>query len=107
MCRRRRGGFVGVSLALILDRLGRRGTEHGSSALVVSLGAFLAFGVAAVAHGPASSAYLFGLVTTIACTGRKAVAPTTNSPASPGRDVQLLRVALTTVHFAARCLMRF
>ena len=56
---------VGVGLALILDRLlSPRGPSIGvPPALVVSLGAFLAFGAAAVAHGSGYlAAYMFGLV---------------------------------------------
>ena len=56
---------VGVGLALILDRLlSPRAPSIGvPPALVVSLGAFLAFGVAAVAHGSGFlAAYVFGLV---------------------------------------------
>ena len=51
---------VGVGLALILDRLvSPLAPSIGvPPALVVSLGAFLAFGTAAVAHG---SGYLRGL----------------------------------------------
>jgi cell volume regulation protein A len=56
---------VGVGLALILDRLvSPLAPSIGvPPALVVSLGAFLAFGAAAVAHGSGYlAAYLFGLV---------------------------------------------
>src|SRR6195952_3850588 len=59
------GAIVGVGLALLLDRLiSPRGLTIGvAPALVVSLGAFLAFGVAGVAHGSGFlAAYLFGLV---------------------------------------------
>jgi cell volume regulation protein A len=59
------GAIVGVGLALLLDRLiSPRGPTIGvAPALVVSLGAFLAFGVAGVAHGSGFlAAYLFGLV---------------------------------------------
>jgi potassium/hydrogen antiporter len=59
------GAIVGIGLALILDRLL---SPHGPSidvapALVVSLGAFAAFGLAGVAHGSGFlAAYLFGLM---------------------------------------------
>jgi cell volume regulation protein A len=59
------GAIVGIGLALILARLiSPRGLSIGvAPALVVSLGAFLAFGVAGVAHGSGFlAAYLFGLV---------------------------------------------
>jgi potassium/hydrogen antiporter len=59
------GAIVGIGLALLLDRLlSSRGPSIGvAPALVVSLGAFLAFGVAGVAHGSGFlAAYLFGLV---------------------------------------------
>jgi cell volume regulation protein A len=59
------GAIVGVSLALLLDRLlSPRAPSIGvAPALVVSLGAFLAFGVAGIAHGSGFlAAYLFGLV---------------------------------------------
>jgi cell volume regulation protein A len=59
------GAAVGVGLALILDRLlSPRSPSIGvPPALVVSLGAFLAFGAAGVAHGSGFlAAYLFGLV---------------------------------------------
>jgi potassium/hydrogen antiporter len=59
------GAIVGVVLALVLDRLlSPRAPSIGvPPALVVSLGAFLAFGVAGIAHGSGFlAAYLFGLV---------------------------------------------
>jgi cell volume regulation protein A len=59
------GAVVGVVLALVLDRLlSPRGPSIGvPPALVVSLGAFLAFGAADVLHGSGFlAAYLFGLV---------------------------------------------
>jgi cell volume regulation protein A len=59
------GAVVGIGLALVLDRLlSPRGPTIGvAPALVVSLGAFLAFGVAGVADGSGFlAAYLFGLV---------------------------------------------
>jgi cell volume regulation protein A len=59
------GAMVGIGLALLLDRLlSSRGPSIGvAPALVVSLGAFLAFGVAGIAHGSGFlAAYLFGLV---------------------------------------------
>jgi potassium/hydrogen antiporter len=59
------GAIVGVILALVLDRLlSPRAPSIGvAPALVVSLGAFLAFGVAGIAHGSGFlAAYLFGLV---------------------------------------------
>jgi potassium/hydrogen antiporter len=59
------GAIVGVVLALLLDRLlsPRAPTIGVEPALVVSLGAFLAFGVAGIAHGSGFlAAYLFGLV---------------------------------------------
>ncbi len=59
------GAIVGIGLALLLARLlsPRAPTIGVAPALVVSLGAFLAFGVAGVAHGSGFlAAYLFGLV---------------------------------------------
>jgi cell volume regulation protein A len=59
------GAIAGIGLALLLDRLlSSRGPSIGvAPALVVSLGAFLAFGVAGIAHGSGFlAAYLFGLV---------------------------------------------
>jgi cell volume regulation protein A len=59
------GAIAGIGLALVLDRLlSSRGPSIGvAPALVVSLGAFLAFGVAGIAHGSGFlAAYLFGLV---------------------------------------------
>ena len=95
--------IVGVGLALILDRLvSPQAPSIGvPPALVVSLGAFLAFGVAAVAHGSGFlAAYLFGLVLGDRLhEGRKAVAALhdqLSSLAEVGMFV-LLGVALTTV----------
>jgi cell volume regulation protein A len=59
------GAIAGIGLALLLDRLlSSRAPSIGvAPALVVSLGAFLAFGVAGIAHGSGFlAAYLFGLV---------------------------------------------
>jgi cell volume regulation protein A len=59
------GAIVGVGLALLLDHLlSARAPSIGvAPALVVALGAFLAFGVAGIAHGSGFlAAYLFGLV---------------------------------------------
>jgi potassium/hydrogen antiporter len=59
------GAIVGVGLALMLARLlSERTPSLGiAPALVVGLGAFLAFGAASVAHGSGFlAAYLFGLV---------------------------------------------
>jgi cell volume regulation protein A len=59
------GAIVGVVLAVVLERLlsSRGPSIPVAPALVVSLGAFLAFGVAGVAHGSGFlAAYLFGLV---------------------------------------------
>jgi potassium/hydrogen antiporter len=59
------GAIVGIGLALVLARLlsSRAPTIGVAPALVVSLGAFLAFGVAGVAHGSGFlAAYLFGLM---------------------------------------------
>jgi cell volume regulation protein A len=59
------GAIVGVVLALALDRLlsSRGPSIPVAPALVVSLGAFLAFGVAGIAHGSGFlAAYLFGLM---------------------------------------------
>jgi potassium/hydrogen antiporter len=59
------GAVVGIGLALVLDRLlsSRAPSLAVAPALVVGLGAFLAFGAADVAHGSGFlAAYLFGLV---------------------------------------------
>jgi potassium/hydrogen antiporter len=59
------GAVVGVGLALVLDRLlsSRAPSLAVAPALIVGLGAFLAFGAADVAHGSGFlAAYLFGLV---------------------------------------------
>jgi cell volume regulation protein A len=59
------GAVVGVVLALVLARMvSERAPSLGiAPALVVGLGAFLAFGAATVAHGSGFlAAYLFGLV---------------------------------------------
>jgi potassium/hydrogen antiporter len=94
---------VGVGLALILDRLlSPRAPNIGvPAALVVSLGAFLAFGAAGVAHGSGFlAAYLFGLVLGDRLgDARKAVAllhDQLSSLAEVGMFV-LLGVALTTI----------
>jgi potassium/hydrogen antiporter len=59
------GAIVGIGLALVLARLlsSRAPTIGVAPALVVSLGAFLAFGLAGLAHGSGFlAAYLFGLM---------------------------------------------
>jgi potassium/hydrogen antiporter len=97
------GAVVGVGLALILDRLlSPRAPSIGvAPALVVSLGAFLAFGAAGVAHGSGFlAAYLFGLVLGDRLQqARRAVAALhdqLSSLAEVGMFV-LLGVALTTI----------
>jgi potassium/hydrogen antiporter len=97
------GAVVGVGLALILDRLlSPRGPSIGvAPALVVSLGAFLAFGAAGVADGSGFlAAYLFGLVLGDRLQeARRAVAALhdqLSSLAEVGMFV-LLGVALTTI----------
>jgi cell volume regulation protein A len=97
------GAIVGIVLALLLDRLlSSRGPSIGvAPALVVGLGAFLAFGVADVAHGSGFlAAYLFGLVLGDRLgTGRQAVAALhdqLSSLAEVGMFV-LLGIALTTI----------
>jgi cell volume regulation protein A len=97
------GAIVGVGLALVLDRLlSPRGPSIAvAPALVVSLGAFLAFGAAGVAHGSGFlAAYLFGLVLGDRLQqARRAVAALhdqLSSLAEVGMFV-LLGVALTTI----------